>query len=113
MTTNLIMEKEINTIQSVWQTIREYLESKKYQISKAILHYPPPIPACDAQFNYLLEERARVGRLLGQLESLAQAQLGPELRQWLDAFILSSPDLDKTAVQAIHSFLHDGEDKWD
>jgi hypothetical protein len=54
-----------------------------------------------------------VGRLLGQLESLAQAQLGPEQRQWLDAFILSSPDLDETAVQAIHSFLQDGEDKWD
>jgi hypothetical protein len=100
-------------MQPVWQTIREYLESKKDQISKAILYYPPPIPACDAQFNYLLEERARVGRLLGQLESLAQAQLGPEQRQWLDAFILSSPDLDETAVQAIHSFLQDGEDKWD
>jgi hypothetical protein len=98
-------------MQPVWQTIREYLESKKDQISKAILYYPPPIPACDAQFNYLLEERARVGRLLGQLESLAQAQLGPEQRQWLDAFILSSPDLDKTAVQTIHTFLQDEQEK--
>jgi hypothetical protein len=113
MGTNLIVDKEINTIQPVWQTIREYLESKKDQISKAILYYPPLIPACDAQFNYLLEERARLSQLLGQLESLAQEQPGQEQRLWLDAFLLSSPDLDEAAVQAIHSFLQDGEDKWD
>jgi hypothetical protein len=92
-------------MQPVWQTIRGYLESRKGQISEAILYYPPPIPACDAQFNYLLEERARLSQLLGQLETLAQESLGREQRQWLAAFILSSPDLDETAVQAVHSVL--------
>ena len=98
-------------MQPVWHAVRRYLESKKGQIREAILYYPPPIPACDAQFNYLLEERARLSQLLGQLDALGQEQSGQEQRQWLDTFILSSPDLDEAAVQAIHSFLQEKQDK--
>ena len=34
------------------------------QIVAEIRAYPPPIPACDAQFNWLLERRARIERAL-------------------------------------------------
>lgn len=34
------------------------------RIVAEIRAYPPQIPACDAQFNWLLERRAEIGRTL-------------------------------------------------
>ena len=44
---------------SVWNRIRAHLENEKTKIYEEIRNYPRPVPACDQQFNYLLEERAR------------------------------------------------------
>ena len=45
------------------------LESERHRINDEITNYPTPIPACDAQFNFLLEERARIARELQELEA--------------------------------------------
>jgi hypothetical protein len=45
------------------------LESERHRINDEIKNYPTPIPACDAQFNFLLEERARIARELRELEA--------------------------------------------
>lgn len=36
------------------------LIAEKARIEEEIRNYPAPIPACDAQFNYLLERRAEI-----------------------------------------------------
>lgn len=56
-----------------WQRIRERLEYERRRVNDEIEHYPPPIPRCDAQFNYLLEARASIGRELSRLEALVNA----------------------------------------
>lgn len=48
--------------------MRAQLEQEKRRINEEINNYPPPIPACDAQFNYLLEERARILQELSRLD---------------------------------------------
>lgn len=61
---------ESQTAAALWGEIKTHLEQKKDLINDEILNYPPPIPACDAQFNYLLEERARLTGELNRLHNL-------------------------------------------
>ena len=56
------------------QVARGSLERERERLREEIETYPPPIPACDAQFNHLLEERVRVARELAALD-LAESQL--------------------------------------
>ena len=42
------------------------LERERDAIFERIRNYPSPITACDEQFNYLLEERDRIGRELAR-----------------------------------------------
>ena len=44
--------------------IRNQLEQQRVRIQEEIANYPPPITACDAQFNHLLEQRSRIAREL-------------------------------------------------
>jgi chorismate mutase len=45
------------------------LREQKAKIDAEIAAYPRPITGCDAQFNALLEERARLAKELEQLQS--------------------------------------------
>jgi hypothetical protein len=49
---------------------KNQLEKAKIQVNKEIGNYPSPIPACDAQFNYLLEERSKISVVLKQVDNL-------------------------------------------
>jgi hypothetical protein len=51
-----------------WQALREALEAERLRVQEQIGAYPPPIPACDAYFNFLLEQRALLGEELARLE---------------------------------------------
>jgi hypothetical protein len=44
------------------------LESEKRRINEEIRNYPTPIAGCDAQFNSLLEEQAKIVEKLDQLK---------------------------------------------
>ncbi|MGD2012901.1 MAG: hypothetical protein PVH37_08605 [Desulfobacterales bacterium] len=46
------------------------LEDMKIRLNKEIGNYPSPIPACDVQFNYLLDERSKNSMRLKQVENL-------------------------------------------
>jgi chorismate mutase len=48
---------------------RAALEARRRQLDEEIRAYPTPIPRCDAQFNHLFEERARIVRELAELQS--------------------------------------------
>ena len=65
-------EAEPDLIRSLWNDIRRHLEDRKAQLFEEIGNYPPPIPACDQQFNHLLEERARISRELNRVAALCQ-----------------------------------------
>ena len=52
------------------QDISQLLESQRAETIEAIRNYPPPIPACDAQFNYLLEKRDRLSVELNRLNQI-------------------------------------------
>ena len=62
----------MSDIQSIYQNLISLLESQETQLRKEIHTYPPPIPACDAQFNYLLEKRDRLPIELNRLHKLSQ-----------------------------------------
>lgn len=51
-----------------WQALKAALESKRDSLNAEISAYPPPIPACDAQFNHLLEQRSGINRELQRLD---------------------------------------------
>lgn len=50
---------------------RQQLEAERLGLQREITSYPTPIPACDAYFNHLLEQRARVCDALSRLEPRA------------------------------------------
>ena len=77
--------------ESTWQSVRERLESERRRINDEIEHYPPPIPRCDAQFNYLLEARANITRELSRMEAMALAsQSSEEPTALLEEFVRTS-----------------------
>lgn len=47
---------------------KEQMQQRLTELNAEIGAYPGPITGCDAQFNYLLEERARLSAELKQLE---------------------------------------------
>ncbi len=56
------------------------------RITDEILHYPPPIPACDVQFNHLLAQRSQIHQELNRLkEIVAQSEdQSDELQEFVD-----------------------------
>ncbi len=53
-----------------WQAVRAQLEEEKRRVFAALRAYPPPITACDAQFNHLLEQRDALTQALARLDAL-------------------------------------------
>ena len=50
-----------------WHSLRLRLEALKETVAEEIRRYPPPIAACDADFNRLLELRSVLPRDLARL----------------------------------------------
>ena len=55
---------------ATWQVLYRQLQRRRDEIIHEIRTYPPPIPACDVQFNYLLEQRTNVLREIKALERI-------------------------------------------
>jgi hypothetical protein len=99
------MEAQID--HATWWEIRQYLEHRKQQLDEEIRAYPAPIPACDAQFNYLMEQRAQLTRDLGRLATVSKEnQVGADDLTWLDEFARSSIYLDDAAQQTIQQHVY-------
>jgi hypothetical protein len=82
------------------RAIKVSLEAKRDQIYEEIRGYRPPIPACDVQFNFLLEERTRVFQELSRVNSLAKAKLPTgDLLALLDEFLRMSTCIDAETKQ--------------
>ena len=71
VTTDTITRKR-GTIEPGGKHTRASLEAELDRVQAEIRKYPPPIPACDAYFNHLLEERGRISDELTRLNTTAR-----------------------------------------
>ena len=71
---------------SEWQTVRRAIEALYDDVVADIRSYPPPIPACDAHFNHLLELRRLLPKELERLDAAAA-----DGTSTVDSFIRRSP----------------------
>jgi hypothetical protein len=69
--------------------IRGRLLRLKAPIDRQIREYPTPIAGCDAQFNYLLDERRRLAHNLNRLDEIEGGTPGEQERA-LEAFVNGS-----------------------
>jgi len=100
---------DLALVESAWQRISGHLENEKQRIHEEIKTYPRPIPACDVQFNYLLEQRTGISRELDRMREVSEASLkGKDSIQLLEAFIRSSSHLDEEVKQRITFVLKEG-----
>jgi len=51
-----------------WHATRSRLVAEKAKVARAIAAYPAPIPACDEQFNHLLERRRTLTEEIDRLD---------------------------------------------
>ena len=72
--------------ESDWHSLRLRLEALQHAVADEIRGYPVPIPACDAQFNHLLELRRLLPGELARLDLTADDESATP-----DDFIRSSP----------------------
>ena len=79
--------------------IRALLEERRVRVQAEIVNYPSPIPACDAHFNHLLEERGHITDELARLDELAVAS-GDAIKR-IDAFLKTSRYLDEKTSRDI------------
>jgi len=64
--------------------------------------YPSPIPACDVQFNHLLEERAKLSKELNLMDAmLAQCYTGRIKKQAVKQLIAFSNHIDDEMVERL------------
>jgi chromosome segregation ATPase len=78
------------TADSDWDALRARLEQTQEAVAAEIHAYPPPIPACDAQFDHLLERREALSEALARLD--AARKNGSST---LESFLAELPDLDE------------------
>jgi hypothetical protein len=69
-----------------WETLRRRLLTLAACVAEEIKTYPPPITACDAQFNHLLELRRLLPQELERLRIFAA-----DKSQTIENFIRTSP----------------------
>jgi len=63
------------------------LEDAKLSVDREIGSYPSPIPACDAQFNYLLEQRANFSHRLDCFRAVPEGSAKRDYVALIDAFL--------------------------
>jgi hypothetical protein len=93
-------------LESVWTKSSSHLENERQRIYEEIKNYPRPIPACDVQFNYLLEERTRIADDLDRMYEASEENLrSRDSVRLVEEFITSSRYLNTEAKQRLVSYL--------
>ncbi|MCX6050715.1 MAG: hypothetical protein NT075_36965 [Chloroflexi bacterium] len=97
---------DLTMMEAAWQRIRQHLEAEKLQIYQEIRQYPPPIPACDVQFNSLLTERVTILQELGQVEGILKQSLpASDPIRLLDEFVRASHYMTSELEESIRQLL--------
>jgi hypothetical protein len=89
---------------SMWNEIVLHLEDRRRALAAEIRSYPTPIPRCDAQFNHLYEQQARLALELDRIGALAGKSLKREdCVELIERFIASAPYTDDDAEREFRS----------
>jgi hypothetical protein len=89
---------------SLWNEIRLHLEERRRSLAAEIRNYPTPIPRCDAQFNHLYEQQARLARELDRIGALGGKSLErKDIIELIERFAASAPYTDDPAERALRS----------
>jgi hypothetical protein len=89
---------------SMWNEIKLHLENRRRSLAAEIRDYPTPIPRCDAQFNHLYEQQARLAQELDRIGVLAGKSPKREVTiELIERFIASAPYTDDNAEREIRS----------
>jgi len=74
-----------------WEQIATELQAQLDKVKSEISQYPGPITGCDAQFNYLLEQRYALAGELARLRKIQNNVLQSDKGQVvLDDFLATS-----------------------
>ncbi len=76
------------TVDSDWDALQTRLVQLQEAVAAEILAYPAPIPACDAQYNHLLERRAALVETRTRLEAAREDGAAT-----VEGFLASTPIL--------------------
>jgi hypothetical protein len=94
------------TLESLWNEVRGELHRAKRRIDEEIRSYPTPIPRCDAQFNHLQEQRARLARELDRIGAPSGKDMGcGDYVGLIEAYIASATYTDDRAEREFRSRL--------
>ena len=97
---------ELAVLRPMWEEIRRELLRAKRVIDEEIRSYPTPIPRCDAQFNHLYEQQARLARELDRVGALDETIPGREdYIRLIEEFIASTPYTEDGAERELRSRL--------
>src|SRR5437879_4273537 len=88
-------KEDLALLKSLWREIKDELRRSKRVIGEEIRSYPTPIPRCDAQFNHLYEQQARLARELDRVGALVGKSLKREdCIDLIERFVASAPYTD-------------------
>jgi hypothetical protein len=97
-------KEDLATLRSLWKDVLDDLHRRKRSLAAEIRNYPTPIPRCDAQFNHLYEQQARLARELDRIGELARKS--PERAdaiELIERFVASAPYTDDAAERSLRS----------
>jgi len=81
-----------NRLRSIAGELRDYVARVRASVDDEIRTYPTPIPRCDAQFNFVYEQRGRLTELLNLLDAeLGGGDHPSQLASVVAGFVASSP----------------------
>ena len=100
---------ELVLAESVWKRIEEHLEDQRQRIYEEMKNYPRPIPACDLQFNHLLEKRTGILQEIDRMHEAREETLGRGgALNLLRGFIRASSYLDGKVRETITASIEEG-----
>src|SRR6266705_771786 len=87
--------------------LRDHLQTAKRLVDEQIRDYPKPIPRCDAQFNYLYEQRNRLSAALDEANIAIDARGAPDLETWVTNILSCAPWSDDEPERELRQRLRD------
>ena len=101
--------EDLATLRSLWRDVKDEFHRARRLIGEEIRCYPTPIPRCDAQFNHLYEQQARLARELDRIGALDEKDLGRgDYSRLIEEFIASTPYTDDGPERELRSRLGAG-----
>jgi hypothetical protein len=97
---------KLSCLEDLGPELRDYLAGAKQSIDDEIRCYPKPIPRCDAQFNFLYEQRSRIAQLIERLDAASSPDASrAELSDVVTDFVTSAPLLESSLERELRERL--------